>query len=291
MNQINKKAIKELQTRLKLRERTPGTITEKEIRILYDFTKQLVNEFGGFVHAMILFGSVAREEKKEDSDLDVLALVDDVNFDITPEIVGSWRLGAGKILADLDAVGKIHLTTMGLAQFWDAVRHSDPVIITILRDGQGIVDTGFFKPLKKLLEMGRIKPSKESIEAHLGVANQLVNASNTHLLAAFDDLYWAVINSAHAALMHIGKMPRAPSEVPDFFDKHLVKKKHGLTKKDAEFLDYMVRTMKHIARGELNKFDPDDLEDAKLKTEKLVEKLRKIVLGDKKSKKKSKKKK
>ncbi|MBR9678341.1 MAG: nucleotidyltransferase domain-containing protein [Nanoarchaeota archaeon] len=278
MNPVNKKAIKELKVRLKLRERKPGTITEKEIRILYDFTKKLVNKFGGFVHALILFGSVSREEKKKESDLDVLALVDDVSFDITPEIVGSWRLSVGSILSDLNAVGKIHVTTLGLTQFWDAVRHADPVIITILRDGQPVVDTGFFKPLKKLLETGRIRPSRESIEAHLMVANRLIGAADTHVLAAFDDLYWAVINSAHSALMSKGHLPRAPSEVPQYFKKYLMKKKYGLDKKDADFLAYMIRTMKHIARGELNKLDPVELNKAKLNTKRFVKKISKIVL-------------
>jgi uncharacterized protein (UPF0332 family) len=39
------------------------------------------------------------------------------------------------------------------------------------------------------------------------------------------DLYWAVIDSAHAALMKLGQIPPSPSHVADLMEEKMVKKK------------------------------------------------------------------
>jgi uncharacterized protein (UPF0332 family) len=216
---------------------------------------------------------VARN-KKRPNDLDILVLVDDIHQPVTQEIVSTYRLGVGDILAQLAAVDQIHLTTIGISDFWDGVRHADPIIITLLRDGKPIVDTGFFKPLQKLLEQGRIRPTPEAIEAHIVRAKQLLRAADNHILIAIDDFYWALMDSAHAALMKHGVTPKVPSEVPKILKN---KFKSKISKNDIKLLDDIYKLMKKIAHNKVTEVPGVDVDDYKKKVTKFVGKMEKLV--------------
>jgi predicted nucleotidyltransferase len=56
----------------------PPTLRLSERKALYDFVGWLRSKFGQRVHVLQLFGSRARGEGNEDSDLDVLAVIDDL---------------------------------------------------------------------------------------------------------------------------------------------------------------------------------------------------------------------
>ncbi|MCW1309702.1 MAG: nucleotidyltransferase domain-containing protein, partial [Candidatus Nanoarchaeia archaeon] len=142
-------------------------VKKEELELINNFCSKLVENFGGYIHAVIVFGSFATEEMKEKSDIDVLVLVDDLLVPATSDVVGAFRVGLAKILAELNAVDKLHVNTLGIKEFWDGVRNADPVIVDTLRKGFAVVDTGFFDPLKRLLIEGRIRPTQESIEAHI----------------------------------------------------------------------------------------------------------------------------
>lgn len=270
--------LKEVQQRLRLRE-TEGTatLTEKDLKLVYSFTAELVKQFGGFIQAVVLFGSVSRG--KEGHDIDLMVVVDDAQFRISPEIIGSYRLGVGKVLTDLNAADILHITTIGLVDFWDGIRHSDPVLFTVIRDCQPITDTGFIKPMKKLLEMGRIRPSKEAIEVHLNRAKALMRGADTHILIAADDLYWACIDSAHAVLMAYDMTPEAPGDVTN-----VLKKKFKVPIKDANTLDLLYNLMKKIIAKKITKVSPKELEKWMLKTDKFVKDMESLIKKAKKKK-------
>jgi len=259
-------SLSEIENRIRMRDANKGKIDENDFKKVYDFARKSTKEFGGFIHAIILFGSVARDRQKKRNDIDLLVLVDDVAIPVNPETIGAYRLGIGKILAELDAVDKLHITTIGVADFWDGVRLSDPVIVNILRDGQAITDTGFFAPLKKLLEMGRIRPSRESIEAHYSKSKALVNTVKTYQRLSIDNLYWATTNAAHARLMSSGIVPPHPREIPKLFKKYNIP--------GAEFVGYMHKRMKKLVKSK-EEIDPLEVKRLLAKTEKFVKKMQK----------------
>jgi len=136
------------------------------------------------------------------------------------------------------------------------VRAGDPIAINILRDGVAILDTGFFSPLQLLLYQGRIRPSPEAIQNYLSLAPQTLQNSKSHILSATLDLYWAVIDSAHAALMSINEIPPSPAHVADMLDEKLIKtgllhKRHAYTMRQFYSLG------KSIMHGELLQISGD----------------------------------
>ena len=196
----------------------------EEIDIAYKFAKAAYKEFGTFTKAIVLFGSLTKKEKidRAKGDIDILMLVDDLSLSITPEVAETYRIIIQKLVREISQ--RLHITTLKLTSFWEYVRMGDPVAINILRDGTSMLDTGFFDPLQVLLKQGRIRPSPESIWNYFVRAPATIVNSKWHILQATLDLYWAVIDSAHAALMRHGEIPPSPEHVADLMQDVLVKK-------------------------------------------------------------------
>lgn len=194
------------------------------------FAKKLYDEFGAFLKAVVLFGSSARKEAYSTKrDIDILVVVDDVTMSLGPETAETYRIIVEKIVSDVSK--NLHITTLKLTTFWEYIRASDPVGMNILRDGIALMDTGIFDPLKALLEQGRIRPTPEAIWTYFMKAPNSLRNSQWNVLKAATDLYWAVMDSAHSALMAVGEIPPSPEHVPKLIDEKLVAKK--LAKKDA----------------------------------------------------------
>ncbi len=204
---------------------------DKELDHAYDFAKKAYKEFGNFVKAIVLFGGAAKRKTKV-NDIDILIIVDDISAVISPEMVDAYRVIVEKIVNDVSP--KLHITTLKFTNFWEFARAGDPIVINILRDGIALLDNNFFEPLQALLMRGRIRPTPESIQVYYQKAPMTLQNAKWHVLQATLDLYWAVIDSAHAALMSIGEVPPSPEHVSDLMvekmlKKRLVEKKHVLT--------------------------------------------------------------
>ena len=175
-------------------------------------------------------------------------MVDDVSIEFNPELIQTYRIIVEKIIIKISR--RLHVTTLKFTNFWEYIRAGDPIAINILRDGIAILDTGFFSPLQVLLYQGRIRPSQESINNYLLLAPQTLKNSRGHILQATLDLYWAVIDSAHAALMSVNEVPPSPEHVSDMLDEKLVKS--GLLKKRNSYIMRQFYALgKSIMHGEL----------------------------------------
>lgn len=196
-----------------------------EFDLAYKFSKFAYKEFGQFIKAIVIFGSMTRKEAPEGGDIDIMIIVDDLSLNITREVAETYRIIVQKIVQDVSS--RLHITTLKLTSFWEFVKAGDPVAINMLRDGMSLLDTGFFEPLQQLLKQGRIRPSAEAIWSYFIRAPATLQNSKWHLLQATLDLYWAVIDAAHAALMRNGEVPPTPDHVADLIQDKLVAK--GMT--------------------------------------------------------------
>src|SRR3989344_9495197 len=109
-------------------ERRPRPNVEKYTRenydIAYKFAEKAFKEFGTFVKAIILFGSMTKQTKESSSspegdvgDIDVLLIVDDLSIELRPEVVQTYRIIIQKMIADISP--KLHVTTLKLTSFWE----------------------------------------------------------------------------------------------------------------------------------------------------------------------------
>src|SRR3989338_7155710 len=142
---------------------------------------------------------------------------------LTPELVEAYRVIVQKLIARIST--KLHIISLRFTTFWEYIRAGDPIGINMLRDGIALIDTGFFDPLQALLKRGRIRPTQESIWTYFIRAPNTLHNSKWHILQGTFDLYWAVIDSAHAALMKLGEIPPTPEHVSDLLQEKMVAKK------------------------------------------------------------------
>ena len=185
-------------------------------------------------------------------------IVDDVTFALAPEVVETYRVIVERLIADISM--KLHVTTLKFTSFWDYIRIGDPVGINMLRSGVAMVDTGFFYPLQLLLFQGRIRPTQEAVQSYFSRAPTTLFNSKWHIMQGAVDLYWAVIDAAHAALMSIEVMPPAPREVAGVMREKKVKTKL-IDKKYPVIMDKFYTLSKMILHREIKEIDGKSYEN------------------------------
>jgi len=248
--------------------------SQGELNIAREFAKKVCKEFGVFIKAVVLFGSTAKHKHKTRGDIDVLVIINDLTITLSAEVVETYRVIMEKMISTTSV--RIHLTTLKLTNFFDYVKRGDPIGINILRDGIALYDTGFFDPLQALLYQGRVRPTWESIWTYYARAPVTLKNSRWHLLQACIDLYWAVIDSAHAVLMVQGQIPPSPDHIADMLNKHLVKKRL-LPAKYAKTMTEFYTLQKDIEHRRIKEISGPEYEHYYKKASDFVNHMKKLV--------------
>jgi len=223
---------------------------EEIVKIVKKFCKEVLKKYGKYIKCMVMMGSVAREEFKPKSDVDVFVVLDDTSFKITPEQQEKIDEDLEKIARKISERISIQ-PSYTLTEFWDYARVCHPIIYNFIKEGIAIYDTGFFMPIKRLLEMGRIPATREAIENYMeGAPKKLMRAKTVKLLMLAEDCYYAMLNTAQAVLMFMGLEPPVPSKAYDEVKKYLVEP--GILEPEyAEWLREIIEIRKKIEHKEL----------------------------------------
>lgn len=250
------------------------SVPEDSYDVARKFSKIVYREFGDFIKAIVLFGSVAKKSKNP-KDIDILIIIDDVKFKLSQDIVETYRIIVEKAVAETDRE-RLHIQSMKFSNFWEYMRAGDPVAVNILRYGIALVDTGFIDPLQMLLDQGRIRPSKEAIYTYFTMAPASLGRANNHILQASVDLYWAVIDASHAALMKYGEIPPSPDHVAEMMEKTLIPKKI-ITKKSVNTIRTMYKVFKGVVNREISDVSASDYDKYKKMSEDFVKEIKKYI--------------
>jgi|TARA_B100000315_G_scaffold20471_1_gene18105 predicted nucleotidyltransferase/uncharacterized protein (UPF0332 family) len=249
---------------------------KRDVDIAYKFANEIYKEMGGLIRAVVIFGSAARKKTTAKSDIDLLVILDDLTISLSPEVVEAYRVIVNKAIVKIST--RLHITTLRFTSFWDYIRNGDPIGINILRDGVALIDSGFFEPLQVLLKKGKIRPTSESIWTYYIRAPNTLHNSKWHLLQATLDLYWAVIDAAHAALMRHGEIPPTPEHVADLLEQKLVKKKL-LEHEYVTIMRHFYKLMKMITHREIKEIKGEEYDKYFKSAERFVKRMREFVEG------------
>jgi len=228
----------------------PSLQLKLESDIAMDFATKLYKTFDKIIKSVVLFGSSVKQNATTGSDIDIIIILDDVSVKWDQELIAWYREELDKLLRKNPYQKSLHINTIKLSTWWEDLMRGDPVIINVLRYGEAMIDFGgFFKPLKYLLLEGKIKSTPESIYSCLQRAPTHFLRSRAAEMNSIEGLYWAMVDSSHAALISAGIPPASPEHVPAdlkdvFVDKKRLKMKYVLWYRDL----YMLH--KKIVHGE-----------------------------------------
>lgn len=249
--------------------------TDTDYKLAEKFAHAMKKELGDFLKSVILFGSTARQEKTlYERDIDVLMLIDDLTLVLSPEVVQAYRVITENTAAKTSR--RLHITTMKLTNFWEYMRNGDPLALNMLRDGVPIIDSGIFEPLQMLLYQGRIRPTRESMYVYFARAPATLVNADWHIMQATLDLYWAVIDAAHAALIRVGEIPPTPSHMANIIHEKLVNKKLT-SKKSAKVMDFFYKLSRKITHRQIRKITGKEYDKYKAEADAFVKEMKKIV--------------
>ncbi len=239
-------------------------------------TQKILDKFGKYVKCVVLVGSVARDEFRSNSDIDMFLVIDDTKVNFTPEekrrIDVEIDIAAQEINKDI-----IVQPAYTLTEFWDMVRTSHPLIYNFIRDGIPVYDTGFFMPIKRLLELGRIPATKEAADALLDKApKRLRRINEVKLYMVAEDCYYSMLDMTQAVLMSLGFAPPSPGRAAEEFRKHLVDTKI-IDGKYADWLDEINQFRKDVEHKKINDIKGADLDEWVRKADEFVNKMLQIA--------------
>jgi len=239
--------------------------TEHEIAM--DFATKTYQKFNKIIKSIILFGSTAKKTAVAGSDMDIIIILDDVSIKWDQELIAWYRQELEKIVKRNPYKTDLHINTIKLSTWWSDLMRGDPVVINIIRDGKSLIDFGgYFEPLKFLLVEGKIKSTPEAIYSLLQRAPAHISRTKVSELNSIEGLFWAMVDSAQAALIAAGITPSSPEHLPVdlkevFVNAGKLKMKYVVWYRDLLMLH------KRIAHGDVTNLKGVEIDDWQEKTE------------------------
>lgn len=216
--------------------------------IILNFSKDLIEKVDGLIKFIVLFGSYARNENKEDSDIDLLIVVDDVNPEFKNTSISFYYDNLNEILKSKEEYKKLHITTLTLSVFYDGVLKGDPLIINTLRVGIPIIDTlGFFKSLQELLKLGKIKNTEEAVLELKNKYNIEKNLIMVNLYKTLESIYLSILYLSQYLLLKNNIDTIEPEKIYEELKKIL--KDNGISNKEADTFKELYEYVKSCAKN------------------------------------------
>ena len=261
----------------KIPKNMPTLQLKKETDIAMDFALKAYKKFDKMVKSIILFGSTAKQTAVTGSDIDIIILIDDASINWDQELIAWYREELEKLIKSNPYQNALHINTVKLSTWWEDLMRGDPIVVNILRYGEPMIDmAGFFNPLKALLIKGKIKSTPEAIYSALQRAPQHIARSKISELGAIEGVYWAMIDSAQAALITAGKIPPSPEHIPGMLKQTFVDS--GMLKIDAVKAVKGIYTLhKSIAHKEISDIKGVEIDKWQETAEKFLSEMVRII--------------
>lgn len=244
--------------------------------ILPEIHKELtLQKFEKYIVSYVGVGSILRGDGNPKSDIDVFMVIDDTDVKQMSrmELVDKIRnivYGMAQQAQEMTGIKiSLHIQTYLLTDFWDMIKEAgSPVIFTFLRDGLPFFDRGIYRPWKLLLDMGRIKPSREAVAKHTDAGDLFYERARKKLLSVVvEDLYYSVLNPAQSLLMLKKIPPPTHKESVTLFREILVQDEKLMSKKSGDILEEFVTLFKAWEYNEVTEMSGTDAEKFMKKAE------------------------
>lgn len=236
-----------------------------------------------YVATYAIGGSLVRGTADENSDVDTFIIIDDTDVKRMSRIELLEKL-RGKIVYEyvkeataLAGVKNIlNVQVYLLTDFWQSVKDAQPVMFTFIRDGVPLYDRGTFIPWKRLLQMGKIKPSPEAIDLYMKEGDRTVEIVKRRMLDNMVDVYFGVVTPTQAMMMMAGHAPPVPKTIVQEVRQVLVEKEKLMTEKDLKTLEKVVKAYKDYEHGTLKEISGKEIDEMLKEGTEYVKRMREL---------------
>ncbi len=244
---------------------------ETRLKSANEFKNAVLRMFKDYIKAIVVWGSVTRGDYTGKSDVDIYVIFDDTKMPLKKfdEIRDKVDKDVFKLAAGIDP--RLHpQPTLALTEFWDGIRACHPLFYNIIREGYALYDTGFFIPMRKLLEWGKFPATVEAAELRFeSVPKRITRVKSVKLYMVAEDLWYALMDAAQALLMFVGVGPPPPKTLAREVRRHLVDT--GLLEEEhAKTLEEVMDFRKKVEHKEIGDITGPDLDKWIERAEKFV---------------------
>ena len=257
-----------------LQHQAPQINQKDVIEKVVKFTNTVRKQYGELIKSVLIFGSSVKGTMVKGSDIDVWVIVDDTATKATEDL--------NKVIDHLYLIAsemkELHIQAHTLTEFWQSIRVGSPEFSNFLRYGLAIYDTGFIKPIQRMLQMGLIPPSDETISLKARAASARYKKVKGEVKMLIFDLRYTTLDIVQAVVMHYYKETPDYKKAPEFLEK-LVKQK----KLEKEYVDKFVqldKLWKDIDHGDIKEVTTDHLNEALKLTYDIIDRMKKLLPKD-----------
>ena len=251
---------------------------ETRLKSSEEFKNKVLEMFKAYIKAIIVWGSVSRGDYTGKSDVDLYIIFDDTKMPLKKfeEIREKIDKDMYSVASSIDP--RLHpQPILALTEFIKGIRYTHPLFFNIIREGYAIYDTGFFIPMRKLLEWGEFPITPEAAHTRIdSVPGRIKRVKNVKLYMIAEDLYYAMLDAAQAVLMYVGIGPPVPKLAASEVRKHLVET--GLLEEEyAKMLEDIVVFRKKVEYKEVSDVPGQEVDEWIKKAERYVERFEKLL--------------
>ncbi|MCD6403047.1 MAG: nucleotidyltransferase domain-containing protein [Candidatus Aenigmarchaeota archaeon] len=243
-------------------------------RKIVDFTEKARKMYGEIVKSVVVFGSLVRGDSKKTSDADVWVILDDTATKSTQDVA---RVADALHLLAAD-MKDLHVQTTNLTEFWRWIRMGSPELINFLRYGLPIYDSGFIKPIQRMLYLGMLPPSEEVVALKAKTAETHLKKISNVIKTMIFDLRYAALDACQSVIMYFYKEQPDAKKMPEFLEK-LVKE----GKLENEYVDKFLelnKLWKDFDHERIKEATPEHLSRALELAKDIVERMKKLLPED-----------
>lgn len=254
----------------KTEAKTPKEVLEKVVR----FTNEARKQYGDLIKSVLIFGSAAKGTMVKGSDADVWVVLDNTATKSSEDLE--------RVTAHLHLIAhqlkELHVQATVLTEFWQWVKMGSPELVNFLRYGLPIYDTGFIKPVQRMLQMGLLPPSDETISLKARASEARLKRIKLDLKAMIFELRYTATDICQAVVMHYYKAQPDQKAIPEFLER-LVKEKK-LEPEHIEKFKEINNLWKDIDHGEIKEVTTEHVNRAIRLAGEIIDRFKKLLPKD-----------
>jgi uncharacterized protein (UPF0332 family)/predicted nucleotidyltransferase len=251
---------------------------ETRLKSSEKFKDKILEMFKNYIKAIVVWGSVTRGDFTGKSDVDIYIIFDDTKFPLKKFEEIRNKIDNDIYSAATSVDPRLHpQPILALTEFIKGIRYTHPLFFNIVREGYAIYDTGFFIPMRKLLELGEFPITPEAAHMRIdSVPKRIERVKNVKLYMIAEDMYYAMLDAAQAVLMYVGVGPPPPKIAANTLRENLVKP--GMLEEEyAKMLEDITDFRKKVEHKEVKDIPGAEVDAWIAKTEKYIERFEKLL--------------